>query len=57
MIGGFTDKVKRLTSSIGRDADVDSDIPGIVNSQLGRPYLRLLPPMEMEGMAVRIGSF
>ena len=57
MVGGFADEVKGLAYSISWDADVDDDIPGIVDGQLGRSNLGLLPPMEMEGMVVGVGGF
>jgi hypothetical protein len=55
VIADFADEVEGLAGGIGGDANADNDIPGIVNSQLGCSYLRLLPPMEMHGMAVGVG--
>ena len=54
MAADFADEVQRLASGVGRDADVDDALPCIVDDELCRSYLRLLPPQEMHGMTIRI---
>ena len=55
MVGDFADDVEGLTCGIGWDADGDDGFLGIVEGQLGRSYLGLLPPTEMDGVTIGVG--
>ena len=44
LVADFTDKMEPLTSSIGRDIDSGFATLRIVDGELRRTYLRLLPP-------------
>ncbi len=54
-VTSFTDEVERLASSIGGDVDGNNRFFRIVDDQLCRSYLRLLPPMEVDGVTIWVG--
>ena len=51
----FADEVKGLASGVGRDADRGDWGGGIVDGELRRSNLLLLPPTEGEGVAIGVG--
>ena len=57
MVTDFTDEVQRLTSGIGWDADGGNGLLRTHDSELGRSYFGLLPPMESDGVVVRVKRF
>ena len=54
-VTNFTDEVERLACSIGGDVDGDGSFFRIVDDQLCRSYLRLLPPMDVDGVTIWVG--
>ena len=57
IVAHFANKVKRLTSGVGWNADVDDALSSIFKGEFCGSYLGLLPPLELNIVAVRILRF